>query len=68
MITDFASLPDVLTPENLHDFLPLGRNAIYELLKQKKIASVRCGRKLLIPKTALAAFLSSDGETAPSPI
>lgn len=58
------TLPDVLTPSDLYEYLPLGRNAVYELLKRGKIASVRSGRKLLIPKTALAAFLDRGGEPA----
>lgn len=63
----FASLPDVLTPGDLCEFLPVGRNAVYDLLSEKKLASIRIGRKLLIPKMALAAFLGLSGESAFSP-
>ena len=57
----FADLPDVLTPEQLRAFLPLGRNAIYEALRAKIIPSVRVGQKYLIAKSALRDFLPGLG-------
>lgn len=57
------SLPDVLTPADLVAFLPVGRNSVYDLLSRGQISSIRCGRKLIITKWALEAFLGSKGET-----
>ncbi len=58
------SLPDVLTPQDLMKVLPIGRDAVYLLLQRKEIASVRIGRKFIVPKQALKAFLSIDNESA----
>jgi len=49
----FCELPDVLTPADLMQFLPIGRNAVYEELRAKTIPSVRVGQKYLIAKAAL---------------
>ena len=48
---------DVLTPKNLYEILPVGRNTIYKLLDEKKIFSIRMGKKYLIPKEAVIDYL-----------
>lgn len=53
----YDELPEVLTPQLLMKYLPIGRNAIYEALKAKVIRSVRVGQRYLIPKDALREFL-----------
>jgi excisionase family DNA binding protein len=58
----FAELPDVLTPQDLIAFLPIGRNAVYDALKTQKIKSVRVGQKFLITKSALREFLGGNVE------
>lgn len=58
----FEQLPDILTPKDLMDFLPIGRNAVYEILRAKKIRSVRIGQKFMIPKAALREFLGDAVE------
>lgn len=60
--TQFAELPDVLTPRDLMAFLPIGRNAVYDALRTRAIKSVRVGQKLLIIKAALREFLGGDVE------
>lgn len=65
--TPFRDLPEVLTPNDLVEFLPIGRSSVYELLGQGRIPAVRCGRKLLIAKSAVGAFLGLSDESAPSP-
>jgi excisionase family DNA binding protein len=50
-------LPEVLTPEDLWNYLPIGRNAVYDLLKMKRIKSTRVGQKFIITKNALRSFL-----------
>lgn len=52
-------LPDVLTPQQLHQFLPLGKTRIYKLLNEKEIMSIRVGKKYIIPKAYLLDFLNS---------
>jgi hypothetical protein len=58
----FAELPDVLTPNDLIAFLPIGRNAVYDALKRQTIKHVRVGQKLLITKAALREFLGGNVE------
>jgi len=58
----FEELPDLLTPHDLMRYLPVGRNAIYELLNQQRIRNVRVGQKFIIPRTALRDFLEGDVE------
>jgi excisionase family DNA binding protein len=61
----FAELPDILTPRNLQEYLPLGRNAIYEMLQDQTIRNIRVGQKFLIPKTALGEFIDMGVELGP---
>ena len=52
-----AELSDVLTPSDLMDVLPIGRNGVYDALKANLIPNRRIGQKLIITKTALVEFL-----------
>ena len=58
----FDQLPDILTPQDLMAFLPIGRNAIYDLLQNQQIRNVRVGQKFIIPKAALREFLGGAVE------
>ena len=54
---------DILTVKDLHDILPICRTAIYKLIREEKIKSVRIGQKILVPKKALIEFIDSmNGE------
>ena len=55
----FNKYPDVLEVEEVQEMLRLGRNAIYKLLKQGDIKSLRVGKKYIIPKTSVINFLST---------
>lgn len=55
------NLPDVLTPGDLLDVLPIGRNALYEALRSQRIRNVRYGQKYLICKGAVREFLGATG-------
>ena len=48
---------DVLTPEEVGKFLNIGMNKVYELLKNRKIRSIKIGQQYRIPKPWLKAFL-----------
>ena len=52
-------LPLILTPAELMPILGVGRNTVYELLRCKKISSIRVGKQLRIPKQALIDYLST---------
>ncbi len=51
-------LPMVLTVEDLMPILSIGRNTAYELIRSGQIRSVRTGRKIRVPKEAIAEYLS----------
>ncbi len=57
----FDNYPDVVTPEDIQKMLRIGRNSVYDLLKQGKIKSLRVGKKYLIPKTSVINFLQTAG-------
>lgn len=58
----FAELPEILTPKHLIEYLPLGRDAVYDALKSQMIRNVRIGQKFIITKGALREFLGGDVE------
>jgi excisionase family DNA binding protein len=51
------TLPNVLTPSEAAQVLRLSRNTMYEVIKTGRLATVRIGRKILIPRAALIRFL-----------
>ena len=53
-------LPLALRVEDLMPILGIGRNTAYELVRSGQIRSIRVGRKIRVPKDAVATFL---GET-----
>lgn len=53
--TRYEDLPEFLTPEEARQFLGLGRTAIYEALRSGRLASVRFGRLIRVPRSALQA-------------
>ena len=55
-------LPLALRVEDLMPILGIGRNTAYELVRSGKIRSIRVGRKIRIPKDAVAAFLSKSND------
>jgi excisionase family DNA binding protein len=46
--------------KEVRGFLGIGETLIYDLLAQGKLRSVKAGRRILIPKTALDAFLEGE--------
>ena len=57
----FDNYPDIVTSEDIQKMLRIGRNSVYDLLKQGKIKSLRVGKKYLIPKTSVINFLQTAG-------
>ena len=51
--TPVDSLPELLTPEEFRTVAGLGRATTYELIRRGEIPSVRFGRVIRIPKSAL---------------
>ena len=56
----YDELPLTLRVEDLMPILDIGRNTAYELVRCKKIRSIRIGKQLRIPKDALVEYLSDE--------
>ena len=48
---------DILTVKELMDYLAIGKNTAYDLLKSNKIKSIRIGRVYKIPKTEVQEYI-----------
>lgn len=56
-VTSLERLPLALRVEDLMPILGIGRNTAYELVRSGQIRSIRIGRKIRIPRDAVAEFL-----------
>ena len=52
-VTSLDDLPLFLTVEQTAAVLGIGRNTTYDMVRSGRIKSVRLGRKIRIPKSAL---------------
>ena len=50
-------LPDILQVEDVMEFLHIGRNTMYQLLKTGEFPSIKIGRQYRIPKQYLLSYL-----------
>lgn len=50
---------DILTIEDVSIILGIGKNWVYRLLTEKKIAAFKIGRNWKIPKQSLINYISS---------
>jgi len=55
-------LPLVLTPIETAKLLRISRGTVYEQLRSGAIPSVRCGRRILVPRVALLKMLETAGD------
>ena len=51
---------DILTPTDVKEILKIGRNAVYDYLKDGTIRSMRIAGKYRIPKLYLLEFMYPD--------
>lgn len=49
-------------PEEVALILGIGRNNIYEVIRSGQLRSIRVGRKILIPLSAIDEFLNGQQE------
>jgi len=54
----------LLRPRAAARELGLGREAVYQLIREGRLRCVRVGRRLLVPRTELEAFVEREA-TAP---
>lgn len=55
-------LPLMLKVDDLSEFLSIGRNTAYDLVRSGKIRSIRIGRCYRIPRDAVAEYLIKSSE------
>ena len=53
----FKEFPDVVSVSQLAKMLNIGKSSAYDLLQNNRIHHVRVGKKYIIPKTAVLAFI-----------
>ncbi len=52
-----ADAPEVLTVEQMGKILGIGRTSAYEVIRRGKIRTIRAGRLIKIPRTAIQTIL-----------
>jgi len=57
-----AELPDVMSVQQLGQFLGVHANGVYELVHQQSFPSIQIGRKFVIPKAGLVKWLEEQTE------
>ena len=58
--TMFKHEPDVLTVADVVRLLRMGKNTIYQLIKEGSIGSIKRGKKIIIPKVCLVEYLTNQ--------
>ena len=53
-------LRDVMTPEQVADYLQLDKETVYRLIRDRKLAATRIGRAYRIPREDLDTFLMAN--------
>ena len=55
----FSEYKDVLKVDDVMKMLGIGKNTVYDLLRNKKIKSIQLGKKYIIPKKCVIEFINS---------
>lgn len=53
----FDSYPDVVSVKEIQQMLRIGKNAVYQLLKDGAIKSIKVGKRYVVPKKYIIDFL-----------
>lgn len=53
----FDKYPDVMTVQQVQEALSVGRNKVYQLVKENKIQPLRIGNVIRIPKSRLIDYI-----------
>jgi excisionase family DNA binding protein len=57
-------MKEIMTPEQVADYLQLNKDTVYRLIRQNKLAASRIGRTYRIPKEDVQNFLRSHSNRA----
>lgn len=55
-----ATLRDVMTPEQVADYLQLATETVYRLIRQRKLAATRIGRAYRVSREDVESFLAAN--------
>ena len=61
------SLPEFCTPGDLSLILPVSRATLYRMAEQKRIPSLRIGRRVIIPREPFKKWIEQESETVGNP-
>ncbi len=61
----FSNYPDVVSVQDVQAMLHIGRNAAYGLLQSGAIATIRVGKRYIIPKASVIDFLGLNTGVKP---
>lgn len=53
-------MKDLMTPEQVAEYLQLNKDTVYRLIRDRKLAAARIGRNYRVPKEELEAFLVAN--------
>lgn len=55
----FNDYPDIVRIDEIQSMLQIGRNSVYDLLKQNLIKSIKIGKKYIVPKQSIIDFVKT---------
>jgi excisionase family DNA binding protein len=55
-----TNFPDLLTAQEARKLLRLGKNAIYDLARERKLEYVRIGGRILFPRAGIEEFIRAN--------
>ena len=55
-----TDMRDIMTPEQVAQYLQLATDTVYRLIRQRKLAATRVGRAYRIPREDLEAFIAGN--------
>jgi excisionase family DNA binding protein len=53
------TLRDIMTPEQVAEYLQLDKDTVYRLIRERRLAATRIGRSYRIPRQDLETFLTT---------
>ena len=56
----FRNEPDVLTVPEAAKLLRIGKNQVYELVKNGRLGAIKLGKKIIVPKPSLVDFCRNE--------
>jgi excisionase family DNA binding protein len=61
--TPVSDLPELLTIDEVAEWLGIGKGLVYEQARRGQLPSVRLGRLIRVPRSALATLVGDAGAT-----